>query len=373
MKGPIQVLIADDSPSVRRILEDVFRQGDEFEVVGSVEDGAQAIEAVERLRPDVVLLDVDMPVTDGLTALRQIMAHHPTPTVMISGAGAHAASKTFRALEEGAVDFLLKYTPESPWDAESLHREVTGKLRTASKVRAIRTLPARRMMDVPQHLPGSSSANEKPDMLHNLETLRTGVVVIGASTGGPAALRQLLQRLPTEFAQPILVVQHIPESFIPVLAAQLGRHTSLPVVPAEDGASLTPGVVFVAPGDTHLLLGPDGRIHLHPGPPVRGHRPAIDVTMQSAARIYGSKTCGVLLTGMGDDGAEGLWAIHGAGGRTFAQDEDSSVVWGMPGRAFQQGSVDEVAPPEQIARRLLDWAPPSDPHPRPRQVQGVSP
>ncbi|MEM7585240.1 MAG: chemotaxis response regulator protein-glutamate methylesterase [Acidobacteriota bacterium] len=360
MSSPIQVLIADDSPSVRRLLTAYLDREPDLEVIAAVADGERAIRGVEQHQPDVVTLDVDMPGCDGLTALRRIMASRPTPTVMISGVGSRAADQTFRALQEGAVDFVLKYSSQHPCDAEVLRLEIVSKVRAAARVRTIRSLErgslerGQRSKPAAGGLP-AAAGEASPNPL----ALSTGVVVIGASTGGPVALRHLLARIPHDFPQPIVIVQHIPGSFTPVLAAQLARHTELEVQPAADGEPLTPGVVLVAPGDVHLLLASDGRVHHHDGPAIHGHRPAIDITMQSAARAFGARTVGVLLTGMGSDGADGLLAIRVAGGRTFAQDEASSVVWGMPQRASERGSVDQLAPPDEIAQALMQTADPA--------------
>ena len=341
MRPPVRVLIADDSPSVRRLLASYVAGTDDLQVAATVGDGYSAVQEVERLRPDVLTLDVDMPEVDGLVALQHIMTHCPTPTVMISGLGGRAAERTLEALDIGAVDFVLKYTTQAR-RPEALKKEILAKIRAAAGVRTVRNLQAT----------SRTSSDLSPAALVEVETTEPGVVVLGASTGGPVALRQLLAALPADFPRPIVVVQHIPDSFTPVLARQLNRNTPLSVQAAEDGAPLRPGEVLVAPGDVHLKF-VDGRVHYDDGPAVLGHRPAIDVTMHSAARTFGHRACGVLLTGMGTDGVEGLLAIRRAGGDTLAQDESSSIVWGMPQRAYEEGSVDLLASPEGIARHLI--------------------
>lgn len=357
----VRVLIADDSPSVRRLLASYVAGTDDLQVVATVADGYSAVQEVERLRPDVITLDVDMPEVDGLVALQHIMTHCPTPAVMISGLGGRAASRTLEALDIGAVDFVLKYTTEAR-RPEALQKEILAKIRAAAGVRTVRSLQALSRPDMDPAFQAPAQEDTLP--------AQSGVVVLGASTGGPVALRQLLTALPGDFPRPIVVVQHIPDSFTQVLVRQLDRNTSLDVHAAEDGMALRPGQVLVAPGDVHLKFA-DGHVVYDDGPAVFGHRPAIDVTMRSAAQAFGHLACGVLLTGMGTDGVEGLLAIRLAGGDTLAQDEASSIVWGMPQRAYEEGCVDLLASPEDIARHLvsnLDGAATSS-EKRPRLVQ----
>jgi two-component system chemotaxis response regulator CheB len=248
-------------------------------------------------------------------------------------------------------------------DPAALRQEIVAKVRAASQVKVIRSLRPRRpgQQEQPQTLAGSSQVDApsrselsatKPQRRDILPFLPGGVVVIGASTGGPLALRELLGNLPVDFPAAIIVVQHMPATFTGVLAAQLDRHVSLQVKEAEAGDRLQPGLVLVAPGDHHLLLRPDARVELNQGPAIAGHRPSIDVTMQSVAQVYGSRTRGIVLTGMGNDGARGLVSIRAKGGATFAQDAASCVVNGMPQRATETGGVNHVAPPSEIARLL---------------------
>lgn len=389
MKAPIRVVIADDSQSVRHLLSHYVDGEDDMTVVAAVADGAAALHEVQRLRPDVVTLDIDMPGLDGLTTLEHIMTECPTPTLMISGVGGRSAHRTLEALQSGAVDFVLKYSPRG-CDPGTQRREILAKIRSAAGVRTVRTLRHRGELRERGEQPPTEAESFRANAVRPLPTARsrrqrmsiptanvsagrvpaTGVVVIGASTGGPVALRQLVSELPADFPRPVVVVQHIPRSFTRALAQQLDRHTPLTVGPAEDGATLRSGHIYIAPGNVHLLLTSDGSMHYNLGPTIHGHRPAIDITMQSAARAFGDRACGVLLTGMGVDGADGMRAIHLAGGVTLAQDEASSVVWGMPQRAYQQGSVSRLATPPEIARQL---ALPSPTAPVGRSLQVVSP
>lgn len=348
----IRVLVVDDSPFICRLLAGHLQSSPEIEVVGTALNGRRAVDLICELRPDVVTLDQEMPEMSGLDSLAQIMTECPTPVVMISGVSRRAAGVTREALQMGAVDFVLKYTPGQDVSPDSLRLEIVSKVKAAAGIKVIRSISNRPMARSRTHLakasvlPLSNGSVKRGTPTHFVQA---GVVVIGASTGGPVAVRKLLERLPSKFAPAVLVVQHIPATFTDVLAAQLARHTTLPVKEAAHGEIIRGGHVYVAPGDSHLLVGADSRIQLNNGPKIRGHRPAIDVTMQSVAQVYGSKTTGVVLTGMGDDGSEGLVAIRTKGGRTFAQDGDSSVVNGMPLRARERGVVDRVGSPREIA------------------------
>jgi two-component system, chemotaxis family, protein-glutamate methylesterase/glutaminase len=341
----IRVLVADDSRFVCRLLASFLESSGDVDVVGTALDGRDAIEKIKDLRPDAVTLDLEMPKMDGLEALAEIMRDCPTPVVAISGVSGRSAMRTLRALELGAVDFVLKYTPGENTRPEDLCREIVAKVRAASKVRVIRSRPQKPTLPAPL-----ITAQPTPQ---DMPGIRGGLIVIGASTGGPLALRELLSRLPEDFPAAILIVQHMPGAFTGVLAAQLHRHSSLRVREAEDGAALEAGLVLVAPGGFHLLVQPSLRVTLQKGPEVGGHCPAIDVTMESAAQAYGMQVKGVLLTGMGEDGAKGMAAIRARGGVTYAQDAASCVVNGMPLRAIERGVVDHIAPPAEIGDMLL--------------------
>jgi len=353
----IRVLVVDDSPFVCRLLTSHLHSSPEFEVVGTALNGSRAVDLVAELNPDVVTMDLEMPEMDGLEALQRVMYDHPTPVVMISGVSRRAAKITLQALEAGAVDFVLKYTPGIDTNPDALRLEILSKVRSAAKIKVVRSLrPYKEGMGwkktavVKPLLNGDAKTAVRPERI--IPYLPGGVVVIGASTGGPVAVRELLAELPSDFPAAIIVVQHIPASFTPVLAAQLDRRVAIKVKEAEAGDKLKAGQVLIAPGDFHLLVRPDSRIQLNQGPKIKGHRPSIDVTMQSVAQIYGSRTRGVVLTGMGDDGSLGLVAIHAKGGKTFAQDADSCVINGMPQRARERGVVDVVADPPRIADML---------------------
>jgi two-component system chemotaxis response regulator CheB len=289
------------------------------------------------------------------------MAECPTPVLVVSGVSRRGAAATLQALRRGAVDFILKYTAGADTDPEALRRELVGKVRLAARVKVIRSLTGSVVggrtngcdtSPPPPALAANGAARPEPRSPWHVPP----VVVIGASTGGPVALRELLGALPKNFAAAVVVVQHMPATFTRVLAAQLDRQIGLAVREAADGDRLRAGGVLVAPGDYHMLLQPQGRVELVRGPRIGGHCPSIDVTMQSAAQAFGPRASGVVLTGMGSDGALGLLAVRGRGGRTYAQDAASCVVNGMPQQAIDRGAAERVAPPVAIARLLQERA-----------------
>lgn len=349
MSDRIRVVVVDDSPFVCRLLSSYVAAEPDMEVVGTAHNGEDCIELVKKLRPDVVTLDLEMPGMNGLAALERIMAECPTPVIIITGASRRAAEQSAAALRTGAIDFVLKYNPVAEVDPEILAREIVFKVRAGSKVQVIRALRSKIREATQQPLwapPATTTAHAIAEF--------PGLVVIGASTGGPLAIRDLLGSLPANFPWAVVVVQHMPPTFTGIFAEQLDRMGPLRVKEAAEGDRLSPKCALIAPGDFHLLLRADSRVELNQGPKIGGHRPSIDVTMQSAAHIFGSKVKGVVLTGMGDDGTLGLLAIHSRGGKTFAQDAQSCVIDGMPMRAVERGVVDHVASPTHLARLLTN-------------------
>ena len=340
MTAPIRVLVVDDSLSVCRVLASLLRAAPGVEVAGTAASGEQAVDAAVALSPDVVVLDLEMPGIGGLGALERIMVRRPTPIVLLSGVSGAAIADTVEGLARGAVDFVAKYTPGRDTDPAELGRELVAKVRIAARAKVIRSL--RRSEP--------SSWTPTPPSVRSAAAAQ--VLVIGASTGGPAAVRELLDGLRPALSAGVLVVQHLPNRFTQTLAALLARQTGLHVREAGDGDRLEAGRVLLAPGNRHACFGRDGRVRLDDGPKKNGHRPSIDLSMESAAAVFGARAAGVLLTGMGEDGARGLAAIRAAGGRTFAQDEESCTVYGMPMRAVQLGAAGEIDSPAGIALRL---------------------
>lgn len=371
--NPIRVVVADDSKFLCRLLARYLQAEPGFQVVGTALDGRRALQLVQELRPHVLTLDVDMPGQSGLEVLREVMRTAPTPVVMVSGISSSSADVTCQALQEGAVDFILKYQPGVDIPAETLRREIVEKVRAASRVKVVRSvthtgvatssIPVADSPDASHRrfLKRAASALARQSVQKSLDAVPVSVrphepvsksppaldpcrvIVIGASTGGPTALRELLAQMPAELRAAVVIVQHLPNPFSKVLATQLQQQTSLPVHEARAGDRLQSGVVFIAPGDRHLLVDSAGRILLHNGPKVCGHRPSIDVAMESIGERFGERTIGVILTGMGNDGAQGIAYIHSRGGRTFAQSPETCVIGSMPASAMELGGVDRVA------------------------------
>lgn len=350
MLKPIQVLIVDDSPFVCRLLSAYLHSDPDVGVVGMAMTGERAIKLVEKLRPDVITLDLELPDMSGLNILQHVMHTFPTPVVMITGVSRRAAQMSLDALNAGAVDFILKYAPGQSPAPEALQREIIAKVKAAAAVKMVRSIRRRSLRRL-SPLP-TQAGIALPKLAESKQRSTFPVVVIGASTGGPIAIREVLAELPPTFPAAVVVVQHMPASFTGVLATQLNHRVGLQVKEAEVGDRLRAGLVLVAPGDQHLLVRPDGSVFLSQAPKIGGHRPSIDVTMQSVAQGFGARANGVVLTGMGEDGAHGLVAIRTRGGKVFVQDAASCVVDGMPQRALEKTAVDCVAPPREIAQAL---------------------
>ena len=353
MTAAIRVVVVDDSPTVCRLLTKFLESAPDIEVVGVAHDGQRALELVRTLHPDAVTLDLEMPGMPGLAVLDEIMHTAPTPVTVVSGVSRRAAELTLEALHKGAIDYVLKYSPGHDTDPDQLRDDLIAKVRQAAQVRVIRSIGLNRVQRLASR-PGGRPAAAKPvfPQMSGIPGPAGGVVVVGASTGGPPALLELLGRIPAGFPAALVVVQHMPPAFTRFLAEQLDRQVELTTREAAAGDELRAGHVLVAPGDRHLVLTRQGRVRIDDGPKVGGHRPAIDVTMQSAAETFGQRCIGIVLTGMGEDGAAGLDSIQRRGGTTFAQDAASCVINGMPQQAIDRGVVDVVGPPAAIAAHL---------------------
>jgi two-component system chemotaxis response regulator CheB len=340
----IRVLLVDDSPSVRAVLKRIFRRTRDIEVVGESGDGAQAVQAVVDLQPHVVVMDLQMPVLDGYAATEQIMALRPTPIVVLSSrANRNQMQIAFEAMRRGAVEVLPKPEDTASWQqlAESLPATVRA-------VAAARAAPRpRRARSVPP--PAAASAPRGEEVRY---------VAIGASTGGPAAIRELLDEMPADAPVGFLVVQHIASGFELGFADWLNKELPFDVRLAQHGEVLRRGAVRLAPGGSHLRLEAGGVLALDSETPVRrGHRPSVDEMFLAAAEACPREVAGVLMTGMGSDGVEGLLALRRAGGVTLVQDEASSVVFGMPRVALERGAAETALPPRELARALARlWA-----------------
>lgn len=339
----IKVLVAEDSATIRAFLTAILESEPDIKVVAAVSDGAAAVEAVQRLRPDVVTMDIHMPALDGFAATREIMETVPVPIVIVSGAVQDEVAATFKAVEAGALAFIRRPAGLGHDDHEQEAVALVTAVRLMSEVKVVRRW--KRPPAIVQRAAGIASAPAGE---------RAQVVAIGASTGGPLALQTLLGALPVNFPLPILVVQHIATGFVQGFADWLASGCALPVTVARQGEDVLPGHVYVAPDDRHLGVDACGRIHLDNGPHEAGLRPAVGYLFRSVAAQYGGRSIGVLLTGMGADGADGLCLLRTLGAVTIAQDAASSVVHGMPGVAIERGGAMHVLAPPAIAVKLVE-------------------
>jgi two-component system chemotaxis response regulator CheB len=356
----IRVAIADDSPFTCRLLASYIEAGGDCQVVGMAHDARGTLDLL-RQTPDVLTLDLQMPGNEGLDLLKAITDTPSTAVVVISGVTRQAAATTLRALELGAVDFILKYTPGAPISRASLRKEIISKVKIAASARhgahrvAARLPPPATAAAPAIQAPARQVARvpvPRPSPPQTLKASATGVLIIGASTGGPGAIGSVIAGLPTDFPAPCIVVQHLPATFTQAFAVQLGRHARLRVVVAEPGMRIEPGVVLVSPGSMHLIVRPDGRVHLQAPAPKDVYRPSINLAMSSAAEAFGAAAIGVVLTGSGDDGAEGLKRIRDAGGEGYVQDPATCIVSSMPERAIDCAGADHIAAPERIGQLL---------------------
>lgn len=345
----IKVGIADDSPFTCKLLASYLQESGHCRIVGFAHDAPSTISLMRTLTPDVLTLDLQMPGSDGLELLQQVAAEHPAAIVVISGVTRRAAATTLRALELGAVDFVLKYTPGVPVSAASLKREIVAKVMTAADARARRS-PAATAVATASPAPAVGPLRREARRTPRKD--EPAVIVIGSSTGGPGAVAELLAQLPKDFSAPCVIVQHLPAMFTTIFASQLERRTLLRVREAATGDRLEPGTVLVTPGAVNLWIKPDGRVELRPAPEHDLYRPSIDVAMTSAAESFGAGAVGVVLSGLGNDGAEGLKRIRNAGGEGYIQDPASCIVASMPDRALEHAGADHIGRPERIGQLL---------------------
>lgn len=338
-QSAIKVLLVDDSPVALHILQRLLSHSPEIQVTGTAGNGREALDLLPALNPDVICTDLHMPVMDGLEFTRAVMKKYPRPILVVSVSVEPDSENVFRLLEAGAVDVYPK--PRAIFDAdhEKLTRELVSKIRILAGVHVFRRA-------------GTAVRSPQPPPLSLSHNAPVRIVAIGASTGGPQALRKILSCLPAAFPVPVVCVQHIGGDFLAGLVTWLAEVCPLPVRQAIKGEVPQAGVVYFAPADTHTAFDDNGRFDLSQASSCDGHRPSVTVTLRAAAHRFGAGTVGVLLTGMGRDGAEGMADIAAAGGITIAQDEASSVVYGMSRQAVALGAVQHVLPLEQIAPAL---------------------
>ncbi len=352
---PIKVLVVDDSALVRKLLSAMLMRAPDIQVVGTASDPYAAREKIKSLNPDVITLDVEMPRMDGITFLENLMRLRPMPVVMVSSLTQRGADVTLRALELGAIDFVAKPRIDIAGTLEDYENELIAKVRVAAQARVL-PRSAKRARELDER----NSTSAVVPALSAWTMLRTTdrIIAIGASTGGTEAIREVLEEMPPD-APAIVISQHIPAAFSKPFADRMNRSSPMAVCEAQDGQQILPGHAYIAPGDRHLLVERDGARYLcrlSSGPHVNRHRPSVDVMFRSVAQNVGPNAVGVLLTGMGDDGARGLGEMLEAGAATIAQDEASSVVWGMPGSAVKIGAAAHVLPLHRIAAQVLALA-----------------
>ena len=348
MTAPIRVLVVDDSALMRKLIPQILEREPSIQVVGTAMDGAFALKKIEELKPQVVTLDLEMPRMDGMETLRQIMRHSRLPVIIVSALSTHGASATFKALGLGAFDFVTKPRDinGNSSQLEEISADLIAKIKVAAHSRA--PLPAR--MDVS---PGTQV--RRPEKTTRPKQPANKVVAIGVSTGGPNALQHLLSQLPADFPGAILVVQHMPEGFTEMFARRLDECCAIEVKEAQSGDLLFAGRALICPGNRHMKVRrmPLGDVVvLTDDAKVNGHRPSVDVLFRSVGQEFGANSIAVLMTGMGDDGAQGMGAVKAAGGLTIAQDEGSSVVYGMPKAAIERGHATRVVTLEALPNTL---------------------
>jgi len=338
----IKVLIVDDSAIVRKILSEELSKEPDLEIVGTAPDAYVARDKIVRLKPDVILLDIEMPRMDGLTFLKKLMRYYPLPVIIVSSLTPKGSRAALKALEIGAVEVMCK--PGGPYSVEEMKDDLVQKIRAATKVKFIKreTHPSK-----PIKAPLAS-------FLSDIETTNK-VIAIGSSTGGTEALRYILSQFPPN-SPGTVIVQHMPPGFTKTFADSLNEIAQIRVKEAKEGDSVIPGIALLAPGNFHMLLKRSGAryfVEIKKGPRVQHQRPSVDVLFTSVAECAGANAIGVILTGMGSDGAKGLLNMKKKGAKTLAQDEESCIVFGMPKEAIKIGAVDKVVPLSRIPEEII--------------------
>lgn len=343
----IRVLVVDDSAFMCKVLQEIINSDPQMEVVGQGRDGRDGVALAESLRPDVITMDINMPHVDGLQATELIMSQHPRPIVIVSSESREGAASTLKALELGAIDFVPKPSSAIDLDMKTVREELTRKLKLAAKVRVVRTATRSKLA-----VPVSSSADAPKASTIAASGGKFPLVAVAASTGGPAAVTRVVSGLPNDLPAAVFLVLHMPPEFTRQFAVQLTEIGGLPIKEAENNETPKPGTIYLCPGSHHLRLSAAGKILLDSGARIDGYRPSADAALESIAAYARTFTVGVVLTGMGGDAAKGVKAVKAAGGTVFAQDEATSMIFGMPAEAIKTGAVDEVLPLDGIAAAI---------------------
>jgi two-component system chemotaxis response regulator CheB len=347
----VRVLIVDDSAFARLMISRHISADSEIEIAGVARDGFDALAKIESLKPDVVTLDIEMPKMDGISALERIMSHCPTPVVMLSNLTAEGADVTVKALEIGAVDFFLKPALINPAGSEESDDELIYKIKQAAKIDVAKVTT--RLRRITQDLHRSMAKKREAPAVKRSRL--NHVVIIGTSTGGPRALYEVVPNIPADIDAAFLIVQHMPPKFTKSIADRLNDLSQIGVKEAEEGDVLSNGKALLAPGGFHMVINLGGQIVLNQDKPrCGGLRPAVDVTMEAAAKAYGSRCVGVILTGMGSDGTQGAAMIKAGGGMILAEDESTCIVYGMPRSVAEAGLVDKVVPLNRIVAEIAN-------------------
>ncbi|HUH39052.1 MAG TPA: chemotaxis response regulator protein-glutamate methylesterase [Spongiibacteraceae bacterium] len=355
----VTVLIVDDSGFFRRRLSEIINENPEFKVVGVASNGREGIEKAAELKPDVITMDYEMPVLDGISAVREIMAQRPTPILMFSSLTYEGARVTLDSLEAGAVDYLPKNFEEISRDSNLLKQKLWERLHEVARAGrrgALRQAPARDAVSAratPSRVE-PTAGGEAAARPRRAPGKRYGAVLIGTSTGGPVALQTVLQSLPVNYPLPLVLIQHMPASFTRAFAERLNAICRIQVRQAEDGDVLQPGLALLAPGGKQLMLTQGGRVKVLPGDDRLNYKPCVDITFGSAANVLRDSALAVVLTGMGADGCEGARLLKRSGATVWAQDEVTSVIYGMPMAIARARLADEILPLHSIAARLQD-------------------
>lgn len=369
----VTVLIVDDSSFFRRRLTQMIEECPGLEVVGCASNGREGVDKALALKPDVITMDYEMPLLDGISAVREIMRRQPTPILMFSSLTYEGARVTLDSLEAGAVDYLPKNFDQISKNSEELRQKLAERLLAiarasrrslmptaraavapAADVRELRPRPTEAVAARP--LAGTPAAATPASAAPTRALRRFGIVAIGTSTGGPVALQTVLSQLPATFPAPIVLVQHMPATFTRAFAERLNSLCKIQVKEAEDGDLLRPGLALLAPGGKQMMIGKGGKVRILPGDDRLNYKPCVDVTFASAANVYREQVLAVVLTGMGSDGCEGARLLKGQGATVWAQDEATSVIYGMPAAIAKAGLADEVLPLTLVGQRLASMA-----------------
>ena len=345
MMERVKVLVVDDSALMRKLIPLILERDPDVEVVGTAMDGAFALRKIAELKPDVVTLDLEMPRMDGIETLRMIMRSAPLPVIVFSTHSKEGAYSTFKALALGAIDFVPKPKDAAGGHLETVANQLIEKIKVAKRASGSKKIP-RADVEVPPLTKKRTRAALPPNR----------IIAIGISTGGPNALQYMLSQIPADFPASFVVIQHMPEGFTEMFARRLDECCALDVQEAKSGDLLVAGRVLICPGNRHMMVRrmPRGEMAiLSDGPPINGHRPSVDVLFHSVAQDFGLTAVGILMTGMGEDGAEGLGAIRSAGGITLAQSEETCVVPGMPRAAISKGYASKILPLDSLSQFLI--------------------